>query len=94
MTYLSKLLRRYIYTFLDIPILTVEPLLYIIISWYENGNIMRSGRCLCRPKVALYFFVAPGFKNKTRYTLYVSQGSQISHIATNKSNIKRQCLNT
>ena len=26
--------------------------------------------------------VAPGFKDKTRYTLYVSQGSQISHIAT------------
>ena len=28
--------------------------------------------------------VAPGFKNKTRYTPYVSPGSQISHIATNK----------
>ena len=28
------------------------------------------------------FFVAPGFKDKTRYTLYVSPGSQISHIAT------------
>ena len=27
--------------------------------------------------------VAPGFKNKTRYTPYVSPGSQISHIATN-----------
>ena len=38
--------------------------------------------------------VAPGFKNKTRYTPYVSPGSQISHIATNKGNIKRQCLNT
>ena len=35
--------------------------------------------------------VAPGFKNKTRYTPYVSLGSQISHIATNKGNIKRQC---
>jgi hypothetical protein len=32
--------------------------------------------------------VAPGFKNKTRYTPYVSLGSQISHIATNKGNIK------
>jgi hypothetical protein len=32
--------------------------------------------------------VTPGFKNKTRYTPYVSQGSQISHIATNKGNIK------
>ena len=38
--------------------------------------------------------VAPGFKNKTRYTTYVSPKSQISHIATNKGNIKRQCLNT
>jgi len=36
--------------------------------------------------------VAPGFKNKTRYTPYVSPGSQISHIATNKGNINRQCL--
>ena len=35
--------------------------------------------------------VAPGFKNKIRYTPYVSPGSQISHIATNKGNIKRQC---
>ena len=38
--------------------------------------------------------VAPGFKNKTRYTPYVSLGSQVSHIATNKGNIERQCLNT
>ena len=36
--------------------------------------------------------VAPGFKDKTKYTLYVSPGSQISHIATNKGNIKRQYL--
>ena len=35
--------------------------------------------------------VASGFKNKTRYTPYVSPGSQISHIAINKGNIKRQC---
>ena len=35
--------------------------------------------------------VTPDFKNKTRYTPYVSLGSQISHIATNKGNIKRQC---
>ena len=34
---------------------------------------------------------APGFKNKIRYTPYVSLESQISHIATNKGNIKRQC---
>ena len=33
--------------------------------------------------------VAPGFKNKTRYAPYVSLGSQISHIATNKGNIER-----
>jgi hypothetical protein len=31
-------------------------------------------------------------KNKTRYTPYVSPESQISHIATNKGNIKWQCL--
>jgi hypothetical protein len=37
--------------------------------------------------------VAPGFKDKTRYTPYVSPGSQISHIATNKGNIKVQMLN-
>ena len=37
-------------------------------------------------------FVAPGFKNKTRYTTYVSPESQISHIAINKGNINRQCL--
>ena len=35
--------------------------------------------------------VAPGFKNKTRYTPYVSPGSQISHIAINKGNINKQC---
>ena len=35
--------------------------------------------------------VASGFKNKTRYTPYVSPGSQISYIATNKGNIERQC---
>ena len=35
--------------------------------------------------------VAPGFKNKTRYTPHVSLKSQISHIATNKGNINRQC---
>ena len=38
-----------------------------------------------------YLTVAPGFKNKTRYTPYVSPGSQITHIATNKGNINRQC---
>ena len=36
--------------------------------------------------------VAPGFKNKNRYTPYVGPGSQISHISTNKGNINRQCL--
>ena len=35
--------------------------------------------------------VAPGFKNKTRYTPYVSPESQISHIARIKDNIERQC---
>ena len=36
--------------------------------------------------------VAPDFKDKTRYTPYVSPGSELSHIATNKGNINRQCL--
>ena len=36
--------------------------------------------------------VAPGFKDKTKYTLYVSPGIQISHIATKKGNIIRQYL--
>ena len=44
--------------------------------------------------IAVFVAVAPAFKDKTRYTLYVSPGSQISHIATNKGNINRQCLNT
>ena len=38
------------------------------------------------------FFVAPAFKNKTRYTPYMSLESQISYIATNRGNINRQCL--
>ena len=42
-------------------------------------------------KVSFFGDVAPGFKNKTRYTPYVSPESQISHIATNKGNIERQC---
>ena len=37
--------------------------------------------------------VIPDFKDKTRYTPYVSFKSQISHIATNKGNIIRQCIN-
>ena len=35
--------------------------------------------------------VASGFKNKTRYTPYMSPGSQISYIAINKDNIETQC---
>ena len=35
--------------------------------------------------------IAPGFKNKIRYAPYMRPGSQISHIATNKGNIERQC---
>ena len=35
--------------------------------------------------------VASSFKNKIRYAPYVSLESQISHIAINKGNIKRQC---
>ena len=32
--------------------------------------------------------VTPSSKDKIRYTSYVSPGSQISHIATNKGDIK------
>ena len=35
---------------------------------------------------------APGFKDKTRYTPYVSLESQITHMVTNRGNINRQCL--
>ena len=42
-----------------------------------------------RPHDPVQAIVAPGFKDKTRYTLYVSPGSQISHITTNKGNTKR-----
>ena len=42
-------------------------------------------------RLAVTVSIAPGFKNKTRYAPYVSPGSQISHIATNKGNINRQC---
>ena len=38
------------------------------------------------------YIVAHSSKNKTRYTPYVSPGSQISYIAINKGNINRQCL--
>ena len=40
-----------------------------------------------------YFECSTHFKNKTKYAPYVSPESQISHIATNKGNINRQCLN-
>ena len=35
-----------------------------------------------------FIYVAPSFKNKIRYTSYVSPRSQISYITTNKGNIK------
>ena len=45
----------------------------------------------CTAQPFITSIVAPDFMNKTRYTPYVSSRSQISHIATNKSNIERQC---
>jgi hypothetical protein len=36
--------------------------------------------------------VTPSFKDKARYTLYVKLRGQISHIAADKCNIKRQML--
>jgi len=55
-----------------------------------------AGDCPCQARLPPlpHAPVAPGFKDKTRYTPYVSLGSQISYIATNKGNINRQCLNT
>ena len=55
-------------------------------AWYERLRdfLLSNG----------FKIVTPGFKNKNRYTPYVSPGSQITHIATNKGNINRQCLNT
>ena len=63
-------------------------------SWMCRGVVPKGGK---RQPAAPFGWacmrktVAPGFKNKTRYTPYVSPGSQISHIATNKGNINRQC---
>ena len=41
-------------------------------------------------KPTWFKFVAPGFKGQNQIQPYVSPGSQISHIATNKGNLKRQ----
>jgi hypothetical protein len=51
-------------------------------------NDYESFICFDRTVVITYYLVAPDFKNKTRYTSYVSPESQISHIVTNKGNIK------
>ena len=56
---------------------------------YQTTPLTRSRiqvKAACLP---LDLAVAPSFKDKTRYTPYVSPGSQISHIATNKDNINR-----
>jgi hypothetical protein len=52
------------------------------------GPVSQAGPLASPPACSPLPFVTPGFKNKTRYTPYVSPGSQISHIATNKGNIK------
>jgi hypothetical protein len=61
---------------------------------HKDKSMERRALC-CTPKQFLNHVdllqgisVTPGFKNKTRYTPYVSPGSQISHIATNKGNTK------
>ena len=54
---------------------------------YQNCSLFCVDSC-----GVLTCYVASGFKDKTRYTPYVSPESQISHIATNKGNINRQCL--
>ena len=48
--------------------------------------------CQSPKEIRIRQHVAPDFKDKTRYKLYMSPGSQISHTATNKGNIKRQYL--
>jgi len=48
---------------------------------YNNSKaVQRAAQAL----VISWLFVIPDFKDKTRYTPYVSLRSQISHIATNK----------
>ena len=56
---------------------------YFYVVYLGKWNSILSNKLGC---------VARGFKNKTQYTPYVSPESQISHIATNKCNINRQCL--
>ena len=59
----------------------------------EGGTTIGSATTrVATTRIFIFKNVAPGFKDKTRYILYVSPGSQIPHIATNKDNIKRQYL--
>ena len=53
--------------------------------------MVRAGNAGCVGEYSPSNRVAPSFKIKTRYIPYVSLGNQISHIATNKGNIKRHC---
>ena len=80
--------------------LTPTTLLYKASKGYEStcnfiateGELKRITSGDCSDSINQSSPVAPGFKNKTRYTPYVSPKSQISHIATNKGNINSQCL--
>ena len=69
---------------------------YLSESWNQFGKILRVRLTGMQSNMGSlsrrWNYLAPDFKDKTRYTLYVSLGSQISHIATNKGNIKRQYL--
>jgi hypothetical protein len=55
-------------------------------------NVMRDSLLDIQLQAKLIECVTLGFKNKTRCTLYVSPGSQISHIATNNGISKDKCL--
>jgi len=74
---------------------SMDPHVHVLFAALVTGDHgHRAPRCHMGSMCMFHIFVASNFKNKTRYTPYMSPGSQISHITTNKGNINRQCLNT
>ena len=76
---------------------TVDGVLFKCLSQQEEKVLMGEvHEGICEAHQLAYkmkwVIAAPSFKNKTRYTPYVSPESQISHIAIHKGNIERQCL--
>ena len=70
--------------------LSEPPKRKLIKEWMTSNSVKPILSCN-HPRTWKSNNVAPDFKNKTRYTPYVSSGSQNSHIAINKGNINRQC---